>query len=271
MNTKPGYKCGFCPKTYKEKFNYDRHIVCCEFLHKSNNREQSNEMELVDIPSIKTMYRIIQELAVRLDKVEKENIIMKHQLKHPMKKHKIDILELLNTKSVNNIYPDKTLKDWLTESVLPKVSKYLDNVFASNLLAGIKAVLNDVLTSTDNNNIPIRIFDNKPNMFYVYNKPLVSDDIDSVESWFLISINDFDKHILSRISNQFSIDFNIHWLKPNEEKILTMESYKDKYFQYYKAILGGDCSNSDTRYQRSRQFIYSLIKQNIQSILDTDD
>ena len=30
-----GYQCGFCKREYKEKFNYDRHKVCCEFLCKT--------------------------------------------------------------------------------------------------------------------------------------------------------------------------------------------------------------------------------------------
>ena len=39
------YKCLYCPKTYKQKHNYNRHISICKFL-KSGEKEQQNELEL---------------------------------------------------------------------------------------------------------------------------------------------------------------------------------------------------------------------------------
>ena len=67
------YDCKYCKRNYKEKFNYDRHLLCCEFIFKSR-REQNNEADLLaPIPTQREMYQLIQHMSIRIDKLEKDN------------------------------------------------------------------------------------------------------------------------------------------------------------------------------------------------------
>jgi hypothetical protein len=55
IKTEYGYQCCFCKREYKEKYNYERHYVCCEFLCKTR-RQQINEIDSIEkIPSQKEM------------------------------------------------------------------------------------------------------------------------------------------------------------------------------------------------------------------------
>ena len=84
------YDCQYCNRNYKEKFNYDRHLLCCEFLFKSR-REQNHEIDLLGpIPSQREMYQLIQHMSVRIDKLEKENIRLRQ-----VNTRKYNILEQL--------------------------------------------------------------------------------------------------------------------------------------------------------------------------------
>jgi hypothetical protein len=120
---------------------------------------------------------------------------------------------------------------------------------------------------------PIRAFDNKPNMFYIYSKTINigtsnNENTEISNQWSLISTTDFDNY-LKQIARQFIVQFRSCWFLVNEEKIQTDELYKDKYVNYYQKILGSEGKmTDDIRYQRVRHTFYTLIKQNIKQIVE---
>lgn len=256
MKTDYGYKCDFCPKEYKEKFNYDRHVVCCEFLCKSR-REQINDIETNEqIPTQREMYRLIQELAMRNNKLEKELTKLKD-----LQKRKINIIDWLQKTQ----HPNTSFIEWINSSVVVKIKDVLEIVYSNDLLTGFNRLF-DIALENNSDNLPIRAYENKAGTFYVYKK----NDSEEGGTWKQISNNDFDK-ILSQISRQFIVEFKRNWFDPKKELVETDEKYKDVYIDYYERILGGNERISEAvRFQRVRQTLYNNIKQNIKTVIEYD-
>lgn len=275
-----GYTCNYCSREYKEKFNYDRHHVYCEFVNKTP-REQNNQIEQKEttLPSITQMYHWMQEMAVRIDKLEKENIKLKRVQK------KINIIEWLNTSKLVT-QPEMTFTNWITNIVFPLIPNFLETVYTADLLSGMKAVLNCAIAT---GKLPIRIFENKSNAFYVYSNddqtPSIIGDATmqcnaklqtqntehqlSILKWKLITITEFDVQ-LRRIIHQFSVEFGRCWFAKNKEKLEYDAKCNDTYIDYYQKILGGNKMTDEVRFQRIRHALYNTLKENIKSIVEYD-
>ena len=241
-----GHTCKFCNRLYKQKFNHDRHIQTCEFLSKTR-REQDNEIDSFEkIPSQREMFLLIQELSVRVNKLEKENSELKNSIKIKVKRNFNEILQ-------QTPKPEFEFDTWST-MLLNDVEKYLNMVYSNDLLFATTELLN---TFIDNygDKLPIRAYDIKPNTFYVY---------DANKTWTAVTNRDFDK-LLARISHRFLVEFNRCWYLINMEKMEREESYKLMYMDYYRKILGGERMSDESRYHRIRHHIYNKIKKNIKS------
>jgi hypothetical protein len=147
-----GYKCQYCSKTYREKFNYQRHYLCCEFFHKSS-RERNNEIDIsnVQLPSHRDMYLLIQDMVLRINKLEKENATYRK-----IQNKKINLLEWLNKESSEK--PIITFSNWIYNNVFPLIKDNLEIVFNRDLFKGILSTF-DKAFKTDEK-LPICAFDN---------------------------------------------------------------------------------------------------------------
>ncbi len=239
------HNCKFCGREYKEKFNHDRHAQTCEFLSKTR-REQDNEIDSFEkLPNQKEMFLLIQELSIRITKLEKENSQLKGSIKRKLKFN-----DILN----HNVKPEFQYKMW-SDMLLDSVNKYLNTVYNNDLLSATNELFNHFI-DVYNEKLPIRAYDIKPNTFYIY---------DQDGTWTHISNSDFDK-MLARISHRFLVEFNSCWCIVNREKIETMDNYKEMYINYYRKILGGERVSDESRYSRIRNHIYGKIKRNIKSV-----
>jgi hypothetical protein len=239
------HTCKYCGRDYKEKFNHDRHAQTCEFLSKTR-REQDNEIDSFEkLPTPKEMFLLIQELSIRIEKIEKENTELKNIITHKIRKNFTDFLNQINP-------PDFAFDEFITMMV-NDVEKYLPIVYEKDLLKANIELFN-YFVEKYNDKLPIRAFDIKQNIFYIY---------DSENRWSVISNQEFDK-ILARISYRFLVEFNRCWYLVNKDK-LQDDNYKEMYFDYYRKILGGERISDESRYQRIRAHIYNKIKKNIKS------
>jgi len=248
------YDCNYCKRTYKEKFNYDRHLLCCEFLFKSR-REQNNEIDLLaPIPTQHEMYRLIQHMSTRIDKLEKDNRRLQQ-----VAKRKYNILEYLNSdESVSHM--TMTFSEWIKKEILPDVHNSLPSVYENDLLGGLKHLMTNAINKMDTNAVPIRTFDSS-NTFYIFNL-----DETGTKKWMKIQNNDLDKY-LRRISNQFLYDFKTYWYDVHSEQINTTEKYNELYLNYHGKVLGSNMTK-DTLFQKLRKDIFTQVKQNIKSIVE---
>lgn len=248
------YECHYCKKQYREKYKHDRHILICEFFYKSQ-REIKDIAENIEekIPSTRELYLIMQDMMFRIKKLEDENKKLKQ-----IQNKKINILEWLNTSTK----PKLTLARWINEHIIPNVNKYLETVFEENLVTGITKLIEEAISLFDIEELPLRTFENKPNVFFIYKKE------DDKHIWLQISSTVFDKYI-TVISQQFVIDFNNKWYLENKSKIDSDETYKDMYVTRYKNIIGGNTSEEQNN-KRIREYIFKQLLTNIKTIVEYD-
>ena len=248
------YECQFCKKQYREKYKHDRHILICEFFYKSQ-REIKDIAENTEekIPSTRELYVIMQEMMFRIKKLEDENKKLKQ-----IQNKKINILEWLNTSAK----PKLTLARWINEHILPNVNKYLETVFEENLIAGIIKLIEEAISLFDIEELPLRTFENKPNVFFIYKKE------EDKHVWVQITSTAIDRYI-SIISQEFIIVFNNKWCFENKSKIDNDENYKDIYVTRYKNIIGGNNTAEQTN-KRVREYIFKQLLINIKTIVEYD-
>jgi hypothetical protein len=254
------HNCNFCKKQFHQKFNYDRHVLCCEFLSKSH-KERENDIDITQqLPTQQEMYQLMQHMMMRIHKLENENVKLKR-----FKKNKMNALEWLND-------PTKcsplsiTFSNWIRNNILPNVKEYLENVFTQGLLAGLTTLFDNAISQCNNCDLPICSFDTNLSVIYVYKQDTVEND--NQTKWIKISNTDLDKY-LRRVSNQFAYDFKTSWYDLHKDKIETNEEYSEMYIEYYKQILGGKMSD-DTRFNKLRQHISKQVTRNLRSVVEYD-
>ena len=251
------YKCNFCVKSYKEKFNYDRHISVCKYLSQPP-RTRLNDLDVTQDkpPSNVELFQIVKHLSIRLDKLEKENQALRQR-----QNKKKNVLEWLNTNAEQK--PIFTFEKWLVDEIQPHVSSMLETVFAHDLITGVVGLFQNYFATNSESVLPICCFANKGSSFYMYEK---SKKDDTHIGWVSIPSNTMDKYI-EHICQQFIVTFLKDWCEPNHELITTKEKYKDMYAEYYQKILGGTISK-ELRYSKIKSSLHTCLKRNISSIVE---
>lgn len=259
------YVCPICSKTYKIKINYNRHNSYCEFLYKSK-QERENDADLSNdvLPTMGEMYKWMQTMALRIDKLEKDNASLKQT-----QKKKIHLLEWLNGATRKDLNPILTFSMWVNQNIIPFVHEYLELVYKTDLLNGMTQLFDRALSGIELEQVPICAFESKPNTLYIYKKILDETTNAEKTQWIYITNSDFDTY-LSIISHQFLVEFNTHWYSKHKEKIHVDETYKETYVNYYKSVLGGDRMSDESRNHRIRQHLNKAAKRNIKNITEYD-
>lgn len=86
------FTCHFCGKGYTRKISHNKHLLLCEIIHKSKREIQCEEEENTDIPTIKQLYQVIQELAFKYSQLEEKMELLEKNIP-TTKKKKLHIIE----------------------------------------------------------------------------------------------------------------------------------------------------------------------------------
>jgi hypothetical protein len=253
------YACEICERTYHEKFNLDRHVPYCRFLHLSKrDRDNQVETESEPVPEPRMLYRWMQDMALKIEKLEKENTQLRGVAR---KQQKEDVGTVLQQHC-----PTQSFAAWISASVLTAIPRYLETVYQKDLLSGMADLLTATISSSGAENLPIRAFAHKPSEFYIYEK--VKTDTDTNGSagslaWRQIRAEDLNQWF-ALIESHFQTGFRDHWVIPNMDKMNgNDEAVSQRYVLYYQKILGNGRMTTDTRYQKLRVHLYGLIKQKV--------
>lgn len=194
----------------------------------------------------------LTHLENRVNTLEKENSSLKNGI---VLKRKIDVLDWLNNEF--DLFPKMTFQKWILSL---QYDKSIQTVFREGLIPGIIQVLDNGINDVslkDSLYLPIRVFCQKQNLFYVYDIDYANPDKET--KWLLLSNADLDKWI-TIMCNKFLAEFQ-KWFKENEVMIQTNEKMNDTYVLYFKRTLGDKRITEEVRNQRVKQHIIKSIKQ----------
>ena len=104
--------CNVCNKEYTRKSSLDKHKILCDFKMKTKREHQIEIEELADIPNHHQLVKIVQELTLKMIKMEEQMEEMKFWV--DKKKRKVNVVGWLNT----NVVPTIGFLEWINISVV---------------------------------------------------------------------------------------------------------------------------------------------------------
>lgn len=212
------------------------------------------------IPSMNQMYELLQKLSTKIEKIENENIKLRRLID---KRRKVDILEWLNQESEENTVK-QTFGKFIMSEVYPEIKDKLEVVFNHDLLEGFKSVWNKVIRDAKSNGetIPIRAFNQKGLVFYIYIHDIENDK----NVWVKKNDNEIEFY-MKKICDMFVLNFKENWYDKYEKLIETNEEYTKRYYNYYEKILGGKKVTDDNLLNKMRLNLGNMIKENLKEVM----
>lgn len=263
------HTCSNCSRKYKNKTNYDKHKLICNVMCKTiKERERENE-NIDDTPNIRELYSIILHLSNKCEimerKIEKLNGIYNKD------KKKINVLEWLNT---NKMYSEEdgdkeiqVFSEWIkTVNISENDMNY---VVEHTFLDGLKYIIKKLLRENGEYNIycPIRAFEQKDNLFYIYdyvNTGTDNYDINGEKRWMIMSPEKLNE-LFTKITKGFITQLRI-WKDKNIHRI-SEDGFTHIYANNIKKLTGGELSIQQQQI-KFRKYLYNDIKINIKSLIE---
>lgn len=208
--------CTFCKRVFTRKTSYEKHLLICEEINKSKHliHIEEEEDENIVIPTKLQMMKIIENLVVKVNKLEKEVKELKSNVKTIQKKKQIDVIDILNKNYIANSDFFDTIKG------IKLNREHMFSIINTNYIDGIYQIFQYIYSIEDYDSHNIKCFNVKSNIFY-------------------ISIKDKDNYIWKQLTNK---DF-IKALKIIDIKIWNL-------FMEYKKEKQNDIDKSDEMYQK---------------------
>lgn len=151
--------CNVCNKEYTRKSSLDKHKILCDFKMKTKREHQIEIEELADIPNHHQLVKIVQELTLKMVKMEEQMEEMKFWV--DKKKRKVNVVGWLNT----NVVPTIGFLEWITISVVEP--EHFKNLMENSLFHTIQQVFEHNLCEKGDFIYPIKCFTQKQGNFYI--------------------------------------------------------------------------------------------------------
>lgn len=258
--------CPCCGKSYKTRKNLNKHLVLCELIANSKNTynrkdENKNNIQEVEIPSLKQMYSMLQELSIKYqlleEKTEKISKIVYIQ------KKKINIMDWLN----NSCFPINTfecIEDNIDFHLLNSDIDFLFHQKAIDLLINILKRGIDHSMSFDKENekifLPIIALSQKINTIYIYTSTSCPT---KTRKWEELTKSKLTE-LLFKIHKSI-IKYLTNWKNTQQENY--SDNMEDLYNKAIVKIMGVSLNN-DNVVGKIKSIIYEHIKKEMKPIVE---
>ncbi len=243
------YCCNICNKKYTRKISLDKHKILCEFKLKTKNEIKVETEEAADIPNHLQLVKIVQELSLKLYKMEEKMEEMQQWV--DKKKKQLNILENLNALPEKPIH---TFKQWLTNSITIMQTD-VENLMVNSLNYTFNKIFEREINTETNYNYPIKSFIEKQSMIYIYDL----DEEKGETKWKQMNSNDFI--LLLKTMQMNLISALSKWKTDNKGQF----DESDKIAELFnKAIikLMNLSFTQDAMYSKIRSGLYNYLKIN---------
>lgn len=281
--------CPYCFNKYKLKKNLNSHVALCKEYHRIQTDDSSNE----SLPPPKMLYRMLKDLIINQQNLEKEVLFLKNKLSVQQKK---DIILWLNETTNRQLTIHENIKMGFSKwsSIFTIQQKHLKSVFDGGIIDGIQSVLLDKINSfgeREPKDIPIRAFLQKPGHLYIYDINISTRevtgqkneifsiilphrDIDTtgelpekvqnkgnMTAWsWRVAKNEDIEIIIENIRRKLLFEFT-KWQTENRHLIDSSDEMKENEINY---MLTFNCINIslEKRLENIKKWIYNTIKEN---------
>ena len=200
------YVCDICNKQYTKKTSFDKHKLVCEFKIKSKRELEIEVEESSDIPTYNQLVQIVQEMSLKIIKMEEK--IEKMQKYITIKNRKTNILLWLNKNLIANI----GFLEWVHSYLFVKAEHFENLMKNDNTIYNIlQYILQDNLSEQKDFIYPLVCLSQKNGVFYICDKKENGD-----MEWQQMTLNDMVL-ILKLVQNKMIREITI-WKEENNKK-----------------------------------------------------
>ena len=246
------YSCIVCKKEYSRKSSFEKHKILCDFKTKTKWEKAVEEEEADDIPTHLQLVKIVQELNLKIAKMEEQMEDMKKWV--DKKKKKLNIIAWLNV----NTNPTISFAEWINCHFVVNV-EHFENLMENSLFHTIQQVFEYNLSQNDMV-YPIRCFSQKVGVFYVGEKR----ENDTCE-WRQMELGDMI--LILKIFQNRMIKELTKWKQNNEHKFDSSDKISELY---QKAIikLMSISFTQDATLSRIKTNLYQYLKSDLKPQID---
>jgi hypothetical protein len=245
--------CIVCNKQYTRKSSLDKHKILCDFKTKTKREHQIEIEELGDIPSHSQLVKIVQELTLKLVKMDEKMEQMQKWVDR--KKRKLNVISWLNT----NVEPTIGFLEWVNTSLIVK-PEHFENLMENSLFHTIQQVFEDNLGEKSDFIYPIRCFSEKIGIFYICDKKA-----DGSSDWKQIELKDMVL-ILKTIQNRMIRELT-KWKSENQHKFDDNDKISTLFNKAVIKLMNMSFTQ-DATLSRIRNGLYTYLKTDLKTMID---
>jgi len=234
--------CIHCGKSYKVRANLEKHLILCEITHSKKCKSEEGDDEM---PSQKTMYKMIVELAQKYNRLEeKMNEVNKWVVK---KKKKVDVKDWLNT----TITPEYTF-DHLIDKIHIHTAD-IEYLFVNNIYDTLSEIFSRTIYSFDEH-CPLHAFIQKPNILYAFEGVWVELSRDRLILF------------LARVQMKIS-KVMFEWKQSHRADLHASDVLATVYDKATSKLMGTEFK-ADLTYSRIKNAMYSRLKTDAKTLIE---
>lgn len=249
------YNCAVCNKQYTRKSSLDKHKILCDFKMKTKREHQIETEELGDIPTHYQLVKIVQELTLKLTKMEEKMEIMQKWV--DKKKKKLNVVIWLNT----TITPTIGFLEWVNTSLIVN-QEHFENLMDNTIFHTVQQIFEDNLSEKTDFVYPISCFSQKQGVFYICEKT----EEGSAE-WRQMVLEDMIL-MLKTIQNRMIKELS-KWKTQNQHKFDDNDKIS---IQFNKAVikLMNISFTQDNNLSRIKNNLYNYLKTDLKTVVEFD-
>jgi len=245
--------CAVCNKQYTRKSSLDKHRILCDFKMKTKRENQIETEELGDVPTHFQLVKIVQELTLKMIKMEEKMEQMQKWVER--KKRKLNVVLWLNT----NVNPTIGFLEWVHTALIVK-PEHFENLIENTIFHTIQQIFEDNLSEKTDFIYPISCFSQKVGVFYICDKKE-----DGSPEWRQLILTDMIL-ILKTVQNSMIRELT-KWKSDNCHKFDDNDKIS---ILFNKAIikLMSISFTQDNTLSRIKNSLYNYLKRDLKSVVD---
>lgn len=245
--------CIVCNKKYTKKSSLDKHKILCDFKTKTKRELKIEDEEQEDIPTYSQLVKIVQEMSLKMTKMEDKIEEFKKWV--DKKKRKLNVIGWLN----DNIIPTYGFLEWVNIQLSVK-EEHFENLMENSLFHTIQQVMEFNLPESNEIIYPIHCFTEKMGIFYICEK-----DENGKAQWKQLALNDFII-LLKTIQNRM-IRVLTKWKSDNQYKIEDNDKISELFNKAVIKLMNMSF-HQDASMSRIRNNLFNYLKTDLKTKID---